>query len=163
MSSNLWSRVKSSTTKIHDIVSNKEHDGDTPETTVIHKALVKYYDEQDLPYPEWLGQPVKSKEKSNKGAYSQQQDSLHGTTTRFGRMNFNSDRSAPNPIQNITSTSEGSHNNDPGTRSAFRSNSSTFRDLYNSGGAEQGNAKAVQGDRMKERLRRNNYRNNFTG
>ncbi|KAH3686054.1 hypothetical protein WICPIJ_002973 [Wickerhamomyces pijperi] len=172
--SNLWSRVKSSTTKIHDKVSfHREEDGHTPETTVLHKAFVKYYDEHNLAYPDWLGQPVKGQDKDQSSMKNdrqfqqqtqQQLDPFQRTTERLGRLNFR-DKSNGGRSNDTNSAPIG---NEPRTRTAMNANS-TFRDLYNSnsGGAgndDQGLGRVASGsDRMKERLRRNNYRHNFTG
>ncbi|SCU77311.1 LAMI_0A00650g1_1 [Lachancea mirantina] len=57
----LWSRVKSSTKSISSSFSQlsikHEKDGDAPTSTVVHKALVKFYTSQ-VPFqgfPDWLG------------------------------------------------------------------------------------------------------------
>lgn len=35
--------------------THQEKDGDTEDDTLIHQAFVKYFDEKQMPYPEWLG------------------------------------------------------------------------------------------------------------
>lgn len=37
------------------INTQQEKDGDTEDDTLIHQAFVKYFDERQMPYPEWLG------------------------------------------------------------------------------------------------------------
>lgn len=60
-STNLWSKVKSSTkslsSSIQSLTIKQEHDGDSPTSTLVHKVLVKYYSTQEpfQGYPEWLG------------------------------------------------------------------------------------------------------------
>lgn len=61
-SGKLWTKVKSSTksisTSFQNLSMKSEHDGDSVTTTVIHKALVKYYTKQEpfQGFPGWLGQ-----------------------------------------------------------------------------------------------------------
>ncbi|SCU92235.1 LADA_0F15302g1_1 [Lachancea dasiensis] len=56
-----WSKVKSSTKSISSSLSQlsikQERDGDTPTTTVVHKALVKFYTHREPfeGFPDWLG------------------------------------------------------------------------------------------------------------
>lgn len=57
---NIWSKVKSSTKSLSSSIQHLsikgEHDGDTPHTTLVHKALVKYYTNKEpfQGFPEWL-------------------------------------------------------------------------------------------------------------
>ncbi|SCU92763.1 LAFA_0F12706g1_1 [Lachancea sp. 'fantastica'] len=56
-----WNKVKSSTksfsTSFAQLSIKQERDGDTPTSTVIHKALVKYYTHREPfeGFPDWLG------------------------------------------------------------------------------------------------------------
>ncbi|SCU77520.1 LANO_0A00584g1_1 [Lachancea nothofagi CBS 11611] len=56
-----WSKVKSSTksfsSSFAQLSIKQERDGDTPTTTVVHKALVKFYSHQEpfQGFPDWLG------------------------------------------------------------------------------------------------------------
>lgn len=57
-----WSKVRSGTSKISSLSTSlgnlslrTEHDGDSINSTLIHKALVKHYRETGQSYPEWLG------------------------------------------------------------------------------------------------------------
>ncbi|AMD20584.1 HDL160Wp [Eremothecium sinecaudum] len=57
----IWNKFKSSTKSLSTSFSNlsvkTEKDGDTPESTLIHKALVKHYRKKEPfeGFPEWLG------------------------------------------------------------------------------------------------------------
>ncbi|CCH61564.1 hypothetical protein TBLA_0F00200 [Henningerozyma blattae CBS 6284] len=56
-SGNFWDKVKSSTKTLAYISSKEEKDGDATNSTVVHNALVKFYEEQ-VPFqgfPGWLG------------------------------------------------------------------------------------------------------------
>lgn len=48
---------KFSSLSISNTIQNNhsDKDGDTPDDTLIHNAFVKYFDQNNLPYPEWLG------------------------------------------------------------------------------------------------------------
>ncbi|CAR21346.1 Protein MSO1 [Lachancea thermotolerans] len=60
-SGKFWSKVKSSTKSFSSSFSQlslkQERDGDTPTSTVVHKALVKFYSTQEpfQGFPDWLG------------------------------------------------------------------------------------------------------------
>lgn len=60
-SGNLWHKFRSSTKSLSSSLSNlsikSETDGDTPTSTVVHKALVKFYKNQEpfTGFPGWLG------------------------------------------------------------------------------------------------------------
>lgn len=60
-SGGFWNKFKSSTKSLSSSLSQlslkSEHDGDTPTSTLVHKALVKYYTKQEpfQGYPDWLG------------------------------------------------------------------------------------------------------------
>lgn len=43
-----------------------EKDGNSEDDTLIHKAFVKFFDERNEPYPEWLG--VKNDKRASRGA-----------------------------------------------------------------------------------------------
>lgn len=51
---NLWSRIKQSSKGFSASFSH-DHDGDSETDTLIHKALVHFYDSRDEDYPNWLG------------------------------------------------------------------------------------------------------------
>lgn len=57
-----WGKVKTSTKSLSSSLSHltekTETDGDTEDSTVVHKALVKFYESQDpfLGFPAWLGE-----------------------------------------------------------------------------------------------------------
>ncbi|AET40438.1 Mso1p Ecym_6034 [Eremothecium cymbalariae DBVPG len=59
--SDIWNKFKSSTKSLSSSLSQlsikAEKDGDTPTTTLIHRAFVKYYKKQEpfQGYPDWLG------------------------------------------------------------------------------------------------------------
>lgn len=60
-SGNLWSKFRTSTKSLSSSLSHlsikTEADGDTPTSTLVHKALVKYYKNQQpfTGFPGWLG------------------------------------------------------------------------------------------------------------
>lgn len=60
-SGNFWNKFKTSTKSISSSFSQlsvkAETDGDTPTSTIVHKALVKYYKNQEpfTGFPSWLG------------------------------------------------------------------------------------------------------------
>lgn len=60
MDASLWSRLKSGTKGISDSFSTllvvREHDGSSEDSTLVHKALVRYYTARNEPFPEWLGE-----------------------------------------------------------------------------------------------------------
>ncbi|KAG7191718.1 uncharacterized protein KQ657_002854 [Scheffersomyces spartinae] len=57
MDAGFFSKIRSNySQKLANIsFRNSEHDGNTPDETLIHNAFVRYYDKRQLPYPEWLG------------------------------------------------------------------------------------------------------------
>ncbi|AGO10568.1 AaceriABR115Cp [[Ashbya] aceris (nom. inval.)] len=57
----IWNKLKSSTKSFSSSLSQlsirNDRDGDTPTTTLVHKALLKYYKKREpfVGFPEWLG------------------------------------------------------------------------------------------------------------
>ncbi|QEU59524.1 Mso1 [Kluyveromyces lactis] len=76
-SGNLWSKVKSGTkslsSSIQHLAVKTEHDGDTPNSTLVHKALVKYYSSQEpfQGFPAWLGHTGDRPEEKLSGSVKQ--------------------------------------------------------------------------------------------
>lgn len=48
------------TSSIQKASSHVDKDGKTETDTLIHKAFVEYYDNNNLPYPDWLGVPQRA-------------------------------------------------------------------------------------------------------
>lgn len=70
-----WSKVKQSSKGLSSSLGNlsihSEHDGSSETETLVHKALVNYYQGKNQPYPEWLG--VQEKQVNNHDQQRQQQ------------------------------------------------------------------------------------------
>lgn len=175
---NFWTKVRSSTNKISSSLANlsirSEHDGDSPNSTLIHKALVSHYVSKNEQFPSWLGeeepqqqQQQQSQRNNNYNSQPQQQESIRqpvqtqriqpqqpsAGTSRFASRFANEQQSSPAPSRFASSSSSGN-----GSR--FASNSS------NGSGATPTRLKpersdSSSGNAMKDRLKRNNYRNNF--
>ncbi|CDO93384.1 unnamed protein product [Kluyveromyces dobzhanskii CBS 2104] len=90
-SNNLWSKVKSGTkslsSSIQHLAVKTEHDGDTPTSTLVHKALVKHYSIQEpfQGFPAWLGHTAdKPDEKAASSARKQKLTSPFSTNRHSG-------------------------------------------------------------------------------
>jgi hypothetical protein len=138
-----WHKVKSSTKTITSTLGNlslrTEHDGDTAESTLIHKALVRHYTEQGKGYPEWLGHVEEKQPVQSVHQQPDQQQQQHQRTA------IPSQRVEPNRYR--------------------RQNS--FKDIYNqqtptsTAQAQPTQAQNTARNAMKDRLKRNNYKSNF--
>lgn len=49
-----YMKSKASDLKLHKPGAKKDHDGKSEESTLVHKALVAYYNDNNLQLPEWL-------------------------------------------------------------------------------------------------------------
>lgn len=49
-----YMKSKASDFKIHTVGSKRDHDGKSEDSTLVHKALVSYYNERNLQTPDWL-------------------------------------------------------------------------------------------------------------
>ncbi|ODQ82070.1 hypothetical protein BABINDRAFT_12119 [Babjeviella inositovora NRRL Y-12698] len=75
-STGLWTKIKSSTKGIHSSFSNLsligEQDGSSEDSTLVSKALLRYYQEKNQPVPDWLGvRSEPQQHKSHTGLSSQ--------------------------------------------------------------------------------------------
>lgn len=80
---NFWSKVRSSQQKLTSSLGNlslkTEHDGDSPESTLVHKAIVKHFKETNQRFPEWLGvveEPQRQQHYQNQQAEIVQQQAI---------------------------------------------------------------------------------------
>lgn len=135
---NFWSKVKTSTktitTSIGGLSLRSEHDGDSPESTLIHKALVRHYTEEGRGYPEWLGH-VEVKQARQE---VQQQPSYEAQSVPSRYQPQQQYRPDLNKYRRATSFKEENTQ------------------------ASQSQPLSPSKNRMKDRLKRHNYRNDFT-
>lgn len=168
---NFWTKVRSSTNKISSSLANlsirSEHDGDSPNATLIHKALVNHYVSKNEQFPSWLGeeepqqQQQQSQRNNNYNAPVQQEPIRQPVQTQ---------RIQPQQTSAGTSRFASRFANDQNTSSPSRfasGNGSRFAsNTSNGSGSTPSRMKpersdSSSGNAMKDRLKRNNYRNNF--
>ncbi|KAH3680332.1 hypothetical protein WICMUC_000399 [Wickerhamomyces mucosus] len=148
-----WSKFKTSTSKIQGLVKIKEHDGDSIKSTIIHKALVQFYDSKNEDYPTWLGEENKSR--------TQEIQQHHRNVNNFERLHIDQNQQKSTPVAEVQANQPRPRRANPGLNS--------FKDIYGSSRETEGTttqtnvSSSSANSRMKEKLRRNNYKNNFTG
>ncbi|CDR39986.1 CYFA0S04e01222g1_1 [Cyberlindnera fabianii] len=130
--SNLWSKMRSSTKQLSSSLAHlslrTEHDGDSEESTLIHKALVAHYNKTGQPFPEWLGVSAQQQQQQQQEQYQHHNNTLH--QSQQGRQTHSAPSSGTR-----TGTSSGSSVADKYRRAPA---SSSFKDIYNSGSAPAG-------------------------
>lgn len=182
--------MKSSTKNISSSLANlsikTEHDGDSPESTLIHKSIVHFYDEQQgsQGYPRWLGE--EENEKKRHSFTQSLQNATHIDTHLHQSHQQQQQHQHPQEYTNRSSSNSGtsrwmrkdtslSTNSSATTKP---STSSTFKSIYNSSPEEasshaahhsnfpagrlQSTSRSNSGSSlMRDRLKRNNQRTDF--
>lgn len=157
-SGKIWGKFKSSTKSLSSSFSHlsirAEHDGDSPSSTLIHKALVQYYTKQEVfqGFPEWLGS---KNEVPDEQAIFKSQNLQHNPITGINASTYVSPmsvnqsldikRTAGMVFQKIYNTA----NTDQGASSNLKPN--TKQNLYTT---RANSAISTSSQLMKERLRR---------
>ncbi|CAM9021975.1 unnamed protein product [Wickerhamomyces anomalus] len=96
---NFWTKVRSSTNKLSSSLANlsirSEHDGDSPNSTLIHKALVNHYVSKNEQFPQWLGEEQENHQHHNHPQRAQPQN----TAQEQIRQPVQTQRFQPQPQQ----------------------------------------------------------------
>lgn len=177
---NFWTKVRSSTNKISSSLANlsirSEHDGDSPNSTLIHKALVNHYVSKNEQFPQWLGEEQENHQHHNHPQRAQPQSTAQEQnrqpvqTQRFQPQPQQQQQSQPQQGTPGTSRFASRFANDQNTRSPSRFATSGADHGSNGGSRFAGSntrpghperSDSSSGSAMKDRLKRNNYRNNF--
>lgn len=165
---NFWSKVRSSTNKLSSSLANlslrTEHDGDTPETTLVHKAIAKHFRESGQRYPEWLGvvdephqqrqQQQQSQSQQQEQPRGQQADGRRPSARPAASASFKDMYSRPATAQQPQPMSSSRPRMQWGA-SAPQMQTQSQPQLQPQGGDEP------KSSQMRDRLKRNNYRSNF--
>lgn len=154
--------------------SAKERDGDTEDDTLIHNAFIKYFDNKNEEYPDWLGanakqlqnartqgprskydyyknaefKPVEQNNRYN-NSYQQQQINYNQTLTQPNVAAQNTNNSAPAQLERPAYQSRGSRLLDMHNKSRQSSTTS-----YNSLPYQPArtNSTSLAGSRLRERM-----------
>jgi len=180
-----WTKIRTSTNKISSSLANlsirSESDGDSPNSTLIHKALMNHYVSKNEHFPSWLGEEEpqqhsqrqnhhhhQAQAQANSTSAAQPQDQIRqpvqtqriqtqqpgAGTSRFASR-FSNDQVPSRSSSRFASASSTS----TGSSADQQSNGSRFANNARPTGPERSDS--TSGSAMKDRLKRNNYRNNF--
>ncbi|SCW00271.1 LAFE_0C00474g1_1 [Lachancea fermentati] len=163
----LWSKFKSSTkslsTSLSQLSLKQERDGDSPNTTMVHKALVKFYSSQEpfQGFPEWLGhkEDLPDEQKVLRKQKNHVQETNHSIVESRTKKHSHNDPAVISPVKKTAGTD---------FRNIYKgvSNSSPSSSLPKSSGefasaASPGETPRTSYMLMRERLKKSSQKMNF--
>lgn len=120
--------------RISNLKPTSEKDGNTEQDTLINLAFIKYFDEKNLPYPDWLGVPQKQQQPgqatytNTQSQYSSQYQPVQ-TSNHFNNSYYQ--QQAARNAQAINTPTQDNSNDDTGKILYQRRSSSRLEDMHN--------------------------------